>query len=51
MGPEELWTALRAPAVLLLSDVCDALGTEGERALAEALETCTHFNAATPGER
>ncbi len=62
MGPEELWTALRAPAVLLLSDVCDALGLaemekaavlgpEGERALAEAMETGMSFNAATPGER
>jgi hypothetical protein len=49
MEPEP-WTGLEAPMVLLLSDVCDALalsedersiilGQQGERALAEILET------------
>ena len=49
MEPEP-WTALEAPMVLLLSDVCEALtltrderaailGQEGERALADVLET------------
>jgi hypothetical protein len=49
MQPEP-WTALEAPMVLLLSDVCDALslnederatvlGQKGERALVDVLET------------
>jgi len=52
MEPES-WTALEAPMVLLLADVCDALslneaeraivlGQEGAQALAENLETRIH---------
>jgi hypothetical protein len=54
VGPEALWAAMQAPAVLILADVCDVLklveeeraavlGTEGERALAEFLETRVHL--------
>jgi hypothetical protein len=55
MAPEP-WTALEAPMVLLLSDVCDALGLieeeraailgqEGVGALADELETRPRFEA------
>lgn len=62
MEPEP-WTHLEAPMVLLLSDVCDALalsadersiilGQQGERALAEVLETrVTPRSHGSPRER
>ncbi len=60
---QEPWTVLEAPMVLLLSDVCDALalsederanilGPQGERALAEVLETrLTPRSPSSPHER
>ncbi len=59
----EAWTGLEAPMVLLLSDVCDALGLsereraavlgqQGERARAEILDAhVTPRRPALPGER
>ena len=57
MEPEP-WTALEAPMVLLLSDVCDALalndderavvlGQQGEQALAEISKTCPVIQSRT----